>query len=64
MLANFKGKSIKKFHPTTTMAIADSPQDLPVLRQVQYPIIVAKRIRPWMRTIDAKIIFNNKLISI
>ena len=64
MLANFKGKSIKRFHPATTMAIADSLQDLPILSHVQYPIIVAKRIQPWMRAIDAKIIFNNKLISI
>lgn len=51
-LKNFKRNYILRFDPSTTIAIGDSKYDLPMLEHVHYPIIVAKKKRKWMQSIQ------------
>lgn len=51
-LDGFKRKHIQHFDPATTIAIGDSKYDLPMLEHVHYPIIVAKKQKKWMKSIQ------------
>lgn len=51
-LDGFKRNHIRHFDPATTIAIGDSKYDLPMLEHVHYPIIVAKKQKKWMKSIQ------------
>ncbi|MGG2196458.1 haloacid dehalogenase-like hydrolase [Paenibacillus validus] len=51
-LEGFKRNHIQRFDPATTIAIGDSKYDLPMLEHVHYPIIVAKKQKKWMKSIQ------------
>ncbi len=51
-LSGFKHNSIQHFDPALTMAVGDSKYDLPMLEHVHYPIIVAKKKKKWMQSLQ------------
>jgi phosphoserine phosphatase len=56
MLNDFKWDMIKEYEPASTIVIADSTSDLPILNHVRYPVIVTKRIKSWMRLSGVRLI--------
>lgn len=50
-LPDFKGRAIAAYEPSTTLAVADSKHDLPVLSYVEHPIIVADKRKRWMERV-------------
>lgn len=60
-LDGFKRNYIEGFDPASTLAVADSKHDLPVLEYVHTPVVVASRKQRWMRSLNGKIIRDNGL---
>lgn len=55
-LSRFKQREIERFNPETTIAIADSKHDLPVLMHARHAVVVAKRRKRWMRKLKNSVI--------
>lgn len=60
-LPDFKRRFMSRFDPETTMAVADSRHDLPVLSYVKYPMVVSTREKRWMKSLNGGRIAGNAL---
>jgi hypothetical protein len=56
-LDGFKYNEIRKFNPAETLAIGDSKHDFPALDYVDYPFIVAKKKKSWMKKLKKDLVF-------
>ncbi len=63
-LENFKFNEIKRFTPSTTIAIADSKHDLCVLKYVDFPMIVSNKKKRWMDCINNSYILVSKDLEV
>lgn len=62
-LDGFKENEIRKFDPTKTLSIGDSKYDLPALKYVNYPFVVASKDSKWMKELDNARFIKSETIS-